>query len=534
MQKILTYKNRKVILSAAFFAALFSLALIFGKTFYDSGDISAFASNLTANLLHILLLTAVVSIILILIFKANLESTDSNFSPQKIFFFSWIVIFICWLPCYIAYFPGIWSYDISTQAGMFNGHYTSHHPPLHTLILEICSYIFSYDMSKAVPFYGICQMLFLSFTFAKSAKFMCTRHTPAWIIALSIVFYSANPVIAIFSFIPVKDSLCAGFFILLSLEICNLIADSENYLSSTKCKLHFTIIALFFCLLRNNAVYALIVATVIAFFIFKRMRHKALITFLSPILIYFIITTFVYSSLGIEKGSSAEFLSVPLQQIARVVTYENDTLSASDKEEISKFLPYDSIPELYNRRFADPIKDNFNNSYGIKPVIIIWFKLLPSHIKTYINAFLDLHVPYWYPNATAKDPVSGVLYIETNYRYLVSGPPFWNADLLPEIRDIYEDVADYTAFESLPQIFNPFSLSFAVWFMLFCLFRLISIGIKKSWFILILPILFWCTYLLGPVSNLRYLIPIIFQYPLFFVCAFSPKHIFGNSLNCRH
>ena len=94
MQKILTYKNRKVILSAAFFAALFSLALIFGKTFYDSGDISAFASNLTANLLHILLLTAVVSIILILIFKANLESTDSNFSPQKIFFLSWIVIFI--------------------------------------------------------------------------------------------------------------------------------------------------------------------------------------------------------------------------------------------------------------------------------------------------------------------------------------------------------------------------------------------------------------------------------------------------------
>ncbi|MBQ9862485.1 MAG: hypothetical protein IJM28_01100, partial [Lachnospiraceae bacterium] len=45
------------------------------------------------------------------------------------------VIFILWLPVYLAYFPGVFSYDISLQTGMIieNEPFTSQQPVLHTL-----------------------------------------------------------------------------------------------------------------------------------------------------------------------------------------------------------------------------------------------------------------------------------------------------------------------------------------------------------------------------------------------------------------
>ena len=521
-----TAKKTRIILSVAIFAMLFSLAFTVGNAMYSSGSSSSLSNNPLHWVLLFLIVLAVSFLAVIFLFVIDFEKHDGKLKKsRKLLLCLWLLFFICYIPCFIAYFPGIWSYDISTQIGEFGGNYTSHHPPLHTFLLEICTRLFSGDYSRSIPFYGICQMLFISFAFAKSVCFMTEKRTPIWIVVISIMFYALNPVLALFSFIPIKDVVCAGFFILLTVEICKLITNPGNYLSSVRDMTRFVLLSLLFCLFRNNAVYALIVTAIIAFLVFKNHRVRSLLIFAVPVALYFFVSVFIFSALGIKKGSSAEMFSVPLQQISRVVCTDESSLTDYDKEEISKFLPYDSIKDKYNRRFADPIKDEFDNSYGIKPLVKEWFRLMPSHLTEYLDAFLDLHIPYWYPAASAKDPVSGVLYIETNYRYLVSGPPFWNADLLPSVRDVYEDVADYSAFEDLPQLLNPFALSFALWFMLFCMFRLIASNICRGWFVICLPLMFFGTYLLGPVSNLRYIIPLVMQYPLFLAVSFAPKHI---------
>lgn len=45
---------------------------------------------------------------------------------------------LCWLPGYLAYYPGICAYDITIQMGqVVSGSYGTHHPLAHTLLVGL-------------------------------------------------------------------------------------------------------------------------------------------------------------------------------------------------------------------------------------------------------------------------------------------------------------------------------------------------------------------------------------------------------------
>lgn len=93
-----------------------------------------------------------------------------------------LCILLCWLPCYIAYFPAIYSYDGEPQLIQYTTHaFDNHHPILHTLILGWC-----YDLGKflrqnmgisvdGMAFYAFGQMLLLSGAFAYGIRYLNRR-----------------------------------------------------------------------------------------------------------------------------------------------------------------------------------------------------------------------------------------------------------------------------------------------------------------------------------------------------------------------
>lgn len=61
---------------------------------------------------------------------------DGRRSARQVAWGCTALIFVCWLPVFLAYWPGISAYDIYTQIfEVFEDNYTNRNPLLHTLIL---------------------------------------------------------------------------------------------------------------------------------------------------------------------------------------------------------------------------------------------------------------------------------------------------------------------------------------------------------------------------------------------------------------
>lgn len=528
---ILKSKKRLLVVSLVF-SLLFSLAFVVGHSMYTSNDISYLYSPNTSCVRSVI--TFISLIIIFTVITAFLFHSLSAYSHKKSFCYSkktffclWITFFLCWIPAYIAYFPGIWSYDINVQIWQIPYHYNTYHPPLQTFILQCFLELCNYSYSEALSLYALFQMVFLSFIFSYATCYFIKKQVPRFLTIVTVIFYAFNPVLAIFSLIPVKDVLCGGILIVLSLTLFDIIQSAKNNSISRLC-VKFIIFLYLFCLLRNNSIYAVVVAFPFFVIFSKNKKLQIISCLLISILLYIVTTSVIYPKLGIEKASGSEILSVPLQQISNVIATNSDSLSSDDIDAISRFLPYDQIREIYNPRFADPVRFVYDSSLGTVFVLKEWLHLLPNHMLEYINAFLSLNLPMWYPAAYANDPISGVQYIETNVSIHNVSAPFVNANLSPTLLRFYEGVATYSLFEKMPQLLNIFTLSFPLWLLLFCIFFIIYTRQYNRILVFLIPLLFWATYLLCPVSSLRYILPIIMLHPLFLCLIVQPTGDFNE------
>ncbi len=89
--------------------------------------------------------------------------------PAICFGLSLLSMLLCWLPGYLAYYPGICSYDMPIQVGQIvSGNYGTHHPLAHTLLVGAFMKLGGAlgDVNTGIALYTAFQMLCLALTFA--------------------------------------------------------------------------------------------------------------------------------------------------------------------------------------------------------------------------------------------------------------------------------------------------------------------------------------------------------------------------------
>lgn len=390
--------------------------------------------------------------------------------------------------------------------------YDRFQPPLFSFVWSLFINIASYTSLEVTTIYAFVQILLVALFFAYLLLFIRKRNYKVYLI--STVFVIFNPVFALFSIIPVKDVLFSLSFGLSILIIYELLEDNVNRNNKF---IELILCTLISSLLRNNIIYVYMIFFIIVLFLRKKTIYKAIIC---TIILFFIIDGPFFDMLNVKKGNSREALSIPIQQISLVVYRNDDNLDDSIKEEISCFFyDYNGLISLYNPRFVDDVKELFYSEYYDENKGEFWnlyFKLFKNYPNEFIVSFLDLNIPLWYQGSKGVDPYANRDYIEINIFENI----FNRDSKLPILRNYYESVASFKLFDNIPSIINIFSLSFPIWFILFALFISISKKTYKNIISLMPLILLWLTYLLGPVSNLRYMLPIVMLYPLIlFMCS---------------
>lgn len=450
-----------------------------------------------------------------------LENADSRTGTGKNkraynFLKVYLIMILCYFICFLAYFPGCMSYDsyyITLQALRLIG-FDNHHPFLHTLIWSI--FISLENLLKiehaGIILYTCLQVLAVTAVYSNVIVWISRRAENALARRAAFLYYAINPVFHIFALLLTKDVLFSAFFLLFNVTLVEFFENMAHGKEDKEQQNRIIILGLINCLLRNNMVYVLLVFCGMLITVFKR-RLREIRSLLLVIVLYYFVTGIIYPSVGVAEGSRKEMLSVPMSQIASVYQTHLTELEATDQELIRKYIP---DVDSYDRFFADYIKMNFNEKAFREDTgefFSLWARLFFAYPIEYVKAFLALNLPSWYPQMNSARE-----YIETgNYS---SEYQIQRTNLLPDIYGWYEDISENRAgWMHWPVICLIFSIGTPIWIILFFA-RWFVVCKKKEKVLAILPIvLLWMTYLLGPVSNFRYMEPIMITYPIWFTIS---------------
>lgn len=514
------YKTKREYCGSLTFSVLYSISLFVGKSISVNNSIYPIISsfeNIVRFIVSIIGFSIVFATIIDSILSLLIIKNKKSFEyKRKHFYMIWLLIILCWIPCYISYYPGIMAYDIAWQTPQALGiePYTQLHPPLHTFIWELFIKLGAFTSLNPLVLYCVFQMIVFSYSFAVMFKYILEIKTDKRIVILSLLFVVLNPLFAIFSITITKDVLSSSFFLLSLIRILEVRKDK-----SLKKEIQLVIDILLSCLFRHNVFYAFLLS-IIALLIINHKQNKRIVLLMgASLFICVIINVPVFNYLGIQKNNEKESLSIPIQQIATYV-YRNEMgggyMNKEEKDVINDFIKIDKIKTNLNLRFADPIKIIFNQNYyknNKKQFWDIWLKGLTKKPIDYIDAALSLNLGYWYQDTMHPDIVTDRPYIET-YTVPVSiyNFDFSRKNYLPNLNRIYENFALYSDQVYIPLIPEIFSLSLPIWLALLTLTK--TILKKENYFHVLFPIIFlWLTLLGAPISNSRYILSLIVTYP---------------------
>lgn len=300
----------------------------------------------------------------LLIFRSchlNSSPAVNNKKPLP-FIYTWLIVLLVWLPCYLAFYPGILCYDCTVQLSeFFYGNFSTHHPLAHTLLMGECielGYrIFgSYNIGAAL--YTGFQLSALAAAVAYAMYSIQKLKITSWIKWAALIFYLFMPVIPVVGVSSTKDVLFSALFTAAVVKGMGLCEKAETAKISDW--IGFLLLLILTALFRNNALYAfaaamLVVALMAMLVGNRKLKAFALVLLLSMIGGKAALAGLQYAT-NAEAGSRREMFSVPVQQLGRVLVEHYNELGDEEMSAYARYFP-PNIMFNYNPVLSDPLKD---------------------------------------------------------------------------------------------------------------------------------------------------------------------------------
>lgn len=466
--------------------------------------------------------------------------TQQRGKGQKAFLLSWLCIFLCWLPGYLAYYPAICAYDITVQLGQIRDHsYNDHHPIFHTLLIEGAMKLGEWlgNVNTGIGLYALAQMLLLSAALAAGIAFLYRKGMKkGWLIAL-LLYGCIFPFHMYMSVSVTKDTVFSVFFLLQLLFLTAVLLRDRREWKPDAADLGYMGCTVCMILFRSNGKYALLVlmAFLTLTVIFGKKARKMYARLLLQTGISFaagsLLLSGIFTWTNAQQGDRREMLSMPIQQLARTMVYhggagvmeeDDDTMSQQDKALINDFILDQAYLE-YRPDISDPVKRHTNTyvaRYRMKDFLNTYLGLFLQYPGDYINAALAVNAGYLYPgdvshaliNVNGRD--RGLGYIQTRWVEEELNPDgIYKASKWEWLHERLEEFADSNAYLKIPVL--KYLMVPGSYFWLYLVLAA-WLAVRKR-YRLLLPLTlilgYYVTLFLGPAVQLRYLYPVMIALP---------------------
>ncbi|MDE6600788.1 MAG: hypothetical protein K2K90_01215 [Lachnospiraceae bacterium] len=488
-------------------------------------------------------------------------------SVRQVWLLYSLLIFLCWMPVFLAYYPSVFAYDAEGQLyQVLAGDYSTHHPLLHTLFLGA---FFRLGMalgscSAGMAVHSVVQMALMACVFGWALSFLYQRRVPGWARVVLFLFFALFPANSVLAISTTKDVLFAALVLLYTLCLHRMVC-VQDMQSGVKTQAAYIVLGVLMLLFRNNAVYAFVVSVPVVCIGLGRGKHclengeqgekggsgdgfpgersedrvragkRHVWGGSPPRRTYLHITLMIFVLYGIcafslkavtraQNGSPREMLSVPLQQMARTRVEAEEKIDLSLRQELEKYIPAEWVFAAYNPHLADPVKNRAVIHDDPAGLVKTWIRLGLEHPAIYIDAFLDNSLGLWYLWDTSHAQVygigaeSGFGYLSTDNRVMPAGFEVEEHSLLPGLRAFMERIVSDNAYSKLPAVRLLFAPALYWW--LLCLYFVTAFCRKR--YRETLPVVFlgaYClTLLLSPTVLVRYIYPLMVTIPVILPC----------------
>lgn len=431
-----------------------------------------------------------------------------------------LLLLACWLPWFLYHFPGVMTPDSLSQYSQAIGltGYSNHHPFVHTLLIRLFTSLGNalfHNVYAGIACYTVFQMIAMALIIVTCIHVLIRCGAGKKLSFVFLLFYALVPYNGIFAVTMWKDILFSGIlllFVLCIYQFLPLYREGKPLYTKPLLFLSFLLWGILVCLMRSNGLYVVAAAAPFLLAAFRKQWKLLLPSLLLILGSAMLIKGPVMDSLGVEKPAFSESLSIPAQQIARVVAKGRE-LTEEQISLIGKTLDYPSIPGYYQPELSDPVKALIQ--YGHPEYLEahkgeylkLWIRLGLKYPVDYWNAFVDQTKGYWFPDAPGLLTNEGISPNELG----LSWQPVLHGQGVTKFVEIICKL--YTIF---PLYGLLYSIGAFTWAAIFLFANCLLNGKKENW-ILFIPyfavVLTLCA--ATPVaSDVRYLYSLIFAMPL--------------------
>lgn len=466
--------------------------------------------------------------------NARLWDVSNTRRSYALFFLVQAVLLLCWLPLWLAYFPGLANYDIiSHMEQCVTNRYSTLHPLLYTLLLKACLWLASLlggETTLAIALLCCLQLLLMSAVLAYAIVQM--RRYGAGVLACIFVlfFFVVIPVFPLLAISTTKDVPYAAFTLLLMVQIFSLFRRPMAFLSSWKSCLAFILTGTAMGLLRYNGIVSLAVFTVMILFSRQTPRKRTggnrgfFKLRITGLLAFTALLTWL-GTMGLNAATQAapsfvtlrDMASLPSQQLVRAaLEMEPDS---EEYREVVQWYSGASMLIKYRPRLADYTKRyiNVDHDNGWRGFAETWLTTARNHPKAYMEAFLELTRGLWF----VHDLSHANIYPEgiPSFGYLLNNQvdcadhieacaPTIFSSKLPGLQAFYNALTTENLYLQVPVLRLLFSIGFQCWlsvllFLAACYRRDRAMACAMGWSLCLLAVLAF-----APAVLVRYTLPV--------------------------
>ncbi|MST56363.1 hypothetical protein FYJ74_10000 [Pyramidobacter sp. SM-530-WT-4B] len=475
------------------------------------------------------------SVSLFLFWLFDSAKQPASISPQKSipsakYSGLWPTLFIllCWAPWLVVYYPGSAVFDGLRSVLEFIGvrPLTDHHPILTTWLI---GGLFSLGRrlgndNLGIFLYVLFQSVLSAMIYGQIVKASYRRTHSTALSAGILIYFSFISYFGGYSQAFVKDPIFSGIFALFALTTSTLLRQGPV---SPKDLTAYLTVSLLACLLRHNGIYAVFPTLIcISSLIFRKSRQKkTFLLFLTVPILYFVFQTYNFKILGLTPGSSAEALSIPLQQIARYTRDHPSDITEDERATLDKVLPLDKLPQIYDPNLSDPVKSSLRNNATSENKINcvkVWLRMFLRHPRNHFEAFFANSYGYYAftPPIKVKKPEIHAYQAEAWLQWGKLSVKYHFPQFLRTAMMNY-----HTLTKKLPVVNLFLKLATYTWgITLICCYFLASRRYRDL--IAALPLLLMVlTCIASPVNgHPRYFLPVLAAFPILFTLAASSKY----------
>lgn len=302
---------------------------------------------------------------------------------------------------FFARYPGVLTTDSLTTLQQLLGDeaYNNMMPFWHTMtvkvFVELGLLIFG-DINAAVALFHCAQILFLAACFGYAVKTMYEIGLPRWALMAVFLLFAVQPYNIAYSVTLWKDIPFAGAVLLFVTALYRILKSvgSRNYGP-------LILGAAGMSLWRTNGLLAFGVTFLVLALLLRKSQPRLLKVMLGVLVACWFLMYPFLTLLGIGQTHFVEVLSIPLQQIARVIT-QGRTLTPEQTDLLGQILILDRVAQVYDPLTVDPIKyeafrydgqEYFLNhlwEYGK-----LYLQLGLQYPADYLKAWIDETKGYW-------------------------------------------------------------------------------------------------------------------------------------------